>query len=121
MDDAHGDFLIGELLQGFRQRFDAAVDVGLQNQVEFAQFALLDLLVELLEGDASRRLGFAGALVLLAPGGDVARFAIVGSPPSADRLPAARRRMPTTCTGAPGSDFLDAPTAFVEQCAHAPA
>src|SRR5262245_49109627 len=117
VDDAHRNFLVRELLERFRQRLHRAVDVGLENEPELLELSLLDLLVELFEGDAGRRLGFPGALVLLAPGGDLARFTLFDD--HRHRVAGLRHAVGAEHLHRRSrQDLVDAPAALVEQRPH---
>src|SRR5205085_9788760 len=50
----HADFdlVVGQLLQGIRQNFGRAADVGLEDDVEILNFAGLQLIVQLIERQA---------------------------------------------------------------------
>src|SRR6266542_5893385 len=75
VDDLEPDLVGGEALQRLRERFHRALHVGLEDEPELLHLARLDLLVEILEGDARRALAFE--LVAVRPhGGDLPRLAL---------------------------------------------
>src|SRR5699024_1675055 len=64
VDDPHPDLLVGELLQGGLHRLGGALDVGLDDDVQVLQLALLDLGEQIVQGDLLGG-GGGGHLVLV--------------------------------------------------------
>ena len=91
VDDLELDLVGGEPLERLGQRLHRALHVGLEDEPQLLDLARLDLLVQVLQGDAGRALALE-PVALAAHGGDLPRLALVGRPPAWCRPPAARRR-----------------------------
>ena len=77
VNNLDADFLVGDLLQAGLDRLGGALDVGLDDDVEFLHLALLDLGEEILQGDLTLGLVGRGLDLLLALLHQLARHALV--------------------------------------------